>query len=103
MIDQIRHLQSKVPFETFALELINGRVIQIHDPHQVATAPSGTHHGQSVIGILYSAGSFEVINASQLLSVSVGVHPKVAQEHSKRMAEVQRRFGAENSPSTGNP
>jgi hypothetical protein len=102
MIDQIRHLQSRVPFETFALELTNGRVIQIHDPHQVATA-SGTHHGQSVTGILYSAGSFEVINASQLLSVSVGVHPKVTQELSKRMAEVQRRLGAENSPSSGNP
>jgi hypothetical protein len=101
MIDQIRHLQSKVPFETFALELTNGRVIQIQDPHQVATQTAGgTHHGQSVIGILYSAGSFEVINASQLLSVSVGVHPKVAQELSKRMAEVQRKFGTENSPSS---
>jgi hypothetical protein len=102
MIDQIRHLQSKVPFETFALELTNGRVIQIHDPHQVATA-GGTHHGQSAIGILYSAGSFEVINAGQLLSVSVGVHPKVTQELSNRMAEVQKMFGAENSPSTGSP
>jgi hypothetical protein len=94
MIDQIRHLQSKVPFETFALELQSGRVIQIHDPRQVATA-SGTHHGQSVVGILYSAGSFEVINAAQLLSVSVGVHPKVKEELSKRIEEVQRRFGAE--------
>jgi hypothetical protein len=42
-------------------------VIQLHDPHRVATA-SDTHHGQGVISILYSAGSFEVINASQLLS-----------------------------------
>jgi hypothetical protein len=37
MIEQIRHLQSQQPFETFAIELGNGCVIQIHDRHQVAT------------------------------------------------------------------
>jgi hypothetical protein len=58
MIEQIRHLQNKEPFESFALELSNGRVIQIYDRHQVATA-SGP--GEYVIGILYGSGSFEVI------------------------------------------
>jgi hypothetical protein len=38
MIDQIRHLQSVKPFETFALELANGRVIQIDDPHMICLA-----------------------------------------------------------------
>jgi hypothetical protein len=37
MIEQIRHLQSQQPFETFAIELGNGCVIQIRDRHQVAT------------------------------------------------------------------
>jgi hypothetical protein len=37
MMEQIRHLQSRAPFETFALELANGRVIQIHERHLVAT------------------------------------------------------------------
>jgi hypothetical protein len=37
MIDQIRHLQSRDPFETFSIELANGRVIQIQDRHLVAT------------------------------------------------------------------
>ena len=36
MIEQIRHLQSRAPFETFALELANGRAIQIHERHLVA-------------------------------------------------------------------
>jgi hypothetical protein len=97
MIDQIRHLQSKVPFETFALELSNGRVIQIEDPHQVATA-SGRHvTDKGVIGVLYDTGRFEVISTNQLASISVGLHPKVAQELSEKMAEVKKRFGAENS------
>ena len=99
MIDQIRHLQNKQPFESFALELSNGRVIQIHDRYQVATSQD-THHGEYVVGILYGSGSFEVINAGQLLSVSVGVHPKVKEELSKRMEEAQKRFGAEGTPST---
>jgi hypothetical protein len=95
MIDQIRHLQSKVPFETFALELSNGRVIQVDGPHQVATA-SGRHvTDKGVIGVLYDTGRFEVINANLLASISVGLHPKVAKELSEKMAEVKKRFGAE--------
>src|SRR5690349_9347369 len=94
MIEQIRHLQSVEPFETFALELGNGRVIQIYDGHQVATT-SGTHHGDGVVGVLYTAGSFELINASQIASVSVGVHPKVKEELTARMESVRKRFEGE--------
>jgi hypothetical protein len=92
MIDQIRHLQNQQPFESFALELANGRVIQICDRHQVATA-SGPHHGEYVIGILYGSGSFEVINASQIVSVSVGVHPKVEEELQQRMERAKKIIG----------
>jgi hypothetical protein len=92
MIEQIRHLQNKEPFESFALELSNGRVIQIYDRHQVATA-SGAHHGEYVIGILYGSGSFEVINASQIISVSVGVHPKVKEELEQRMERARKIVG----------
>ena len=66
MIEQIRHLQSRAPLETFALELAHGRVIQNHERHLVATT-SGTHHGEGVIGVLYENGSFELINAGQNL------------------------------------
>jgi hypothetical protein len=58
MIDQIRHLQARVPFETFALELATGRVIQIHDWHLVATT-SGTHHG---------AGRRQILNPSPIIA-----------------------------------
>jgi len=92
MIDQIRHLQSRNPFETFALELANGRIIQIHDRHEVATA-EGTHHGGAVVGVLYETGTFEVINASQIASVSVGLHQKVEAELAARRAEVEERYG----------
>jgi hypothetical protein len=91
MIEQIRHLQSRAPFETFALELANGRVIQIHERHLVATT-SGTHHGEGVIGVLYENGSFELINAGQILSVSVGVHPKVKEELAARIESVRKGF-----------
>jgi hypothetical protein len=46
VIDQIRHLQSLQPFQPFALELANGRVIQIHDRHQVATTEGDLHYGR---------------------------------------------------------
>jgi len=92
MIDQIRHLQSREPFETFALELANGRIIQVHDRHQVATT-SGTHHGEGGIGIMYETGSFEVINSSQIVSVSVGLHPKVKAEFAARRVEVEKMYG----------
>lgn len=91
MIDQIRHLQSRAPFETFALELANGRVIQIHDRHLVATS-DGTHRGEGAIGVLYKNGSFELINARQIVSVSVGLHPKVKEELTARMESAKKRF-----------
>ena len=79
MIDQIRHLQSRVPFETFSIELANGRVLQIHDPHLVATT-DGARPEEAVIGVLYASGTFELINASQVASMSVGLHPKVKEQ-----------------------
>jgi hypothetical protein len=91
MIDQIRHLQSRVPFEPFALELSSGRIIQIEDRHRVATAADP--NGGAVIGVLYGGGRFEVIDAGQLLSVSSGIHPKVKEELSKRMEDIRKRSG----------
>jgi hypothetical protein len=92
MIEQIRHLQSQQPFETFAIELGNGRVIQIHTRHQVATT-EGDRHGESVICVLYHSGSFELLNGSQVAGVSVGVHPKVRDELAARRAVVEKRYG----------
>jgi len=37
-------------------------------------------------------GSFELINAGQILSVSVGVHPKVKEELAARMESVRKGF-----------
>jgi hypothetical protein len=70
MIAQIRHLPSRAPFETFSIELANGRVIQIHDRHLVATT-DGVQPGEAVIGLLYASGTFELINANQVASVSL--------------------------------
>jgi hypothetical protein len=92
MTDQIRHLQTRTPFETFAIELANGRVIQIHDRHLVATTDD-TRPGEAVIGVLHTSGAFEVINASQVASVSVGVHPKVKQQLASRMEWAKKTFG----------
>src|SRR5260370_24760241 len=89
MIDQIRHLQSCEPFETFALELTTGRVIQIHDRYQVATG-EGTHHEDAVIGVLHKSGAFELINAGQIASVSIGVHPLDQAKLDARTAEVDK-------------
>jgi len=91
VIDQIRHLQSAQPFETFSIELTNGRIIQIYDQHQVSTA-KGTHQGDAVVGVLYETGTFEVLNASQIVAVSVGVHPQVKQQLAARRAEIEKSF-----------
>jgi hypothetical protein len=48
-----------------------------------------------VIGVVHISGAFEVINASQVASVSVGLHPKVEQQLASRMERVRERFGAE--------
>jgi hypothetical protein len=40
-INQIRHLQCQEPGKSFALELVSGRIIQIYDPHSVATLEHG--------------------------------------------------------------
>jgi len=92
MIEQIRHLQSVEPFETFSIELTTGRIVQIHDRHQVATA-EGAHHGDAVIGVLHESGTFELINAGQIASVSVGLHPKFKQQLAARRAQIEKRFG----------
>ena len=75
MIDQIRHLQSAQPFETFSIELTNGRIIQIYDQHRVSTA-KGTHQGDAVIGVLYETGTFEVLNHSHPIGILVKAQKK---------------------------
>jgi hypothetical protein len=94
MIDQIRYLQSREPFATFAIELASGRIIQIHNRHSVSTA-EGTHREAGVIGVLHQSGTFEVINASLIASVSVGLHPTVKEELDARVESVKKRYGGE--------
>jgi hypothetical protein len=94
MIDQIRSLQSVKPFETFSLELSNGRVIQIHDPHKVSSA-EGDHHGEYVVGVLHGYGSFEMLQGAQIVSVSVGVHPTIKAELEAVRESVRKRYGGE--------
>ena len=55
MIDQFRHLQAQTPFETFSIELANGRVLEIHDRHSVATT-DGTRPEEAMIGVLLTNG-----------------------------------------------
>jgi hypothetical protein len=74
------------------LSLRPGRVIQLHDPHQIATA-EGTHRGKDVVGVLHESGTFEVINAGQIASVSVGLHPVVKADLAARRAEAETRYG----------
>ena len=94
MIDQIRHLQSRVPFETFSIELASGRVVQIHDRHLVATT-DGAQPGEAVIAVLYASGTFELINATQVASVSVGLHPKVKEQLASRREQLEKIYGGE--------
>jgi hypothetical protein len=79
VIEQIRHLLSRSPFETFSIELVSGRVIQIYDRHKVATT-------SAAVGVLHGDSAFEVINASQIASVSVGVHPVDQETIEKQIA-----------------
>ena len=88
MIEQIRQLQTLAPFETFSIELASGRVIQVYDRHSVATT-------EGVIGILHQSGAFEVINADQVVSVSVGRHPTVEHELAERREWVEKTFGGQ--------
>jgi hypothetical protein len=99
MTDQIRLLQARAPFETFSRELANGRVLQIHDRHSVATT-DGTRPGEAGIGVLHASGAFEVINANQVVSVSVGVHTKVKQQLASRMEWAKKTFGNQRSETT---
>jgi hypothetical protein len=72
VIEQIRQLQSRVPFEKFAIELQGGdqRVIQIFDPYSVATT-------EDMICVLYEKNNgLEVFPDYSIASVSVGWHPK---------------------------
>jgi hypothetical protein len=69
MINQIRELQARRPFQYFALELSSGRVIQIYDPYCVATGEGST----AKVGILHS-DSFELASVDHIVWVSVGVH-----------------------------
>jgi hypothetical protein len=94
MIDQIRHLQSRAPFETFSIELANGRIIQIHDRHSVATT-DGSRPEEAVIGVLHATGAFEVINSNQVACISVGLHPKVKEHLASRMERVKKMYEGE--------
>ena len=96
MIDQIRHLQTKRPFESFAIELTNGRVIQIYDPWCVATVER-SGHGESQagkIGILH-AGAFELINAEHIAAISAGIHPVEEERFQKLRARAEQITGKE--------
>jgi hypothetical protein len=42
--------------------------------------------GEAVIGVLHISGAFEAINASQVASVSVGLHPKIQQQLASGMS-----------------
>ena len=71
MIEQIRHLQSQRPFEPFAIELGNGRVIQIYDPWCVASVEgSGAPRNREGQVRILRGGAFELINAEQLKSTA---------------------------------
>jgi hypothetical protein len=85
IIAQIRHLQCEWPAKAFALELANGRLIQIYDPRAVATSEAS--HGS--IGMLHGDGVFETIAVTQIVSVSVGCAP--ARE--RRPREMANRNG----------
>ena len=89
MINQIRELQARRPFQYFALELSNGRVIQIYDPYCVATDEGSA----AKVGILHG-DSFELISVDHIVSVSVGVHPTEE--------ERLRNFRAKYAPSLDN-
>lgn len=91
-IAQIRLLQTQSPTQPFALELVTGRVIQIYDPHTIATCEDG--HGS--IGILYGDGSFEVFAAERVVSVSVGVHPQEQDRLKARMARARQIIEGQN-------
>jgi len=58
----------------------------------VATT-NGTRPEEAVIGVLRTNGVFEVINASLVASVSVGLHPKVKEQLASRMKRIKGRFG----------
>jgi hypothetical protein len=73
--DQVRHLESRAPFETLSIELANGRVIQIHERHSVATT-NGTRPEEARDRRSPDKRRFEVINANQVVSVSAGLHPE---------------------------
>jgi len=88
IIHQIRHLQANWPPETFAIELVSGRIIQVYDPRTVVTSEEGS------VGILHSDGVFELIAATQIVSVSAGVHPKEKERREKWRAETEKRFKA---------
>lgn len=46
-----------------------------------------------MIGILYGSGCFEVLDASHVVSVSVGVHPNVQKELQQRMDRAKEIVG----------
>jgi hypothetical protein len=87
MIDQIRELQRKRPFESFYIELDSGRVIQVNDAFEVTTNING--HG--TIGVLHGSGCFDVVAAPHVAAVGLGMHPKVAERLHKFKDRMKKR------------
>jgi hypothetical protein len=92
-IEQIRYLQRQHKTEPVALELDNGRIIQIYDLDEIATNENG--HG--TIGILYDGG-FQIFGAASVVSISVGVHPVKKEKLEKWRQEVTQRYGPMEDP-----
>jgi hypothetical protein len=89
---QIQKLQAARPFQEFALELDNGRIVQIYEWTKVASK-HGSRLDQYFVGILRSDGAFEVIDGQHIVSVSVGVHPKVKEDMQRRMERAKKIVG----------
>jgi hypothetical protein len=88
-IAQIRRLQEQRPAQPFALELKSGRIIQIYNPHEIATCETG--HGS--IGVLHATVFSRFWQQSLSFSVSVGVHEREKERIQKWRAEAEKRFG----------
>jgi hypothetical protein len=91
MIDQIRDLQKKRPFESFYIELDSGRVIQVDDPLEITTNING--HG--TIGVLHDNGCFDVVAVPHVAAVGLAMHPKVLDDLRKRKEMVRKIFEKE--------
>ena len=92
LLNEIHKLQAAQPFQEFALELDNGRIVQIYRWGQLASY--ATHQaGHFYVGVLRGDGAFEVIDGSHIVSVSVGVHPVVKEQRAKQIERFKELTG----------